>query len=750
MIIKTLHITSFGGLNDCTITLSDGVNIIEGENESGKTSAAMFIKFIFYGLSSKTLKADGASEKARFVNRGTLQAAGYIEAVSDDGGQYRIERSVASGDGGSARERIRIINLDTGDIVTGQDPGEYFFGVPESVFVGTAFVGQNRSVKPDIAGEGASKGSVENLLTSADENIDLSRAVKKLDAVRRELCHKNGSGGEISALRERRANVKRELDETASRAAEILSLSSSVADIKSKIDEYEKTSDEQRRIFHSLGVINTKRKFDSFDATGKQIADLAESVRLIDSSPLGGDFGEVLASAESDIDKWRETKAEYDAAKPDLPDSYDIPEVPDLDRIGVCIESCKKSIRALFPLGIVSLVCGIIAVLAAVGMYFLGQDLYFIPFAASIVLAALGIVFVVCRVKKAKQLDTLLDERDDAEARISAIDILRGRVDEKRELDGKLAEAEEKKNAAVATIEKLAHSVGLECIGSVSPVIAKLHEMLKSARDERAALIAKSDKCKGRLEILAEQLEGTDRADNARRIGVILSTDEGKKAAKMTPDDVKELEKQRDFTQSALRAAVKRKETLDEKLGELGKLSRSPDELGSMLNSLDERINELSLRRDACEVAKEALTKAGEEMRSDVIPRLGRKASEYIKGSTGRYSQMTVDSSFACGLGDGDEYKTAEVFSRGTADLVYIALRVALASEVFREDRPTVVFDESFAHVDSDRLGNMIRMLSEREGQYIVFTCRREETDAARSCGGNVIRLFSKGTPQKQ
>ena len=73
MYIKSLHIISFGGLRNRDIELTPGVNILCGENESGKTSAAMFIKFIFYGLGSKSQKGS-SSERQRFVNRDTMQA----------------------------------------------------------------------------------------------------------------------------------------------------------------------------------------------------------------------------------------------------------------------------------------------------------------------------------------------------------------------------------------------------------------------------------------------------------------------------------------------------------------------------------------------------------------------------------------------------------------------------------------------------------------------------------------------------
>ena len=177
MILKSLHIISFGGLTNRDFDLSPGVNVFEGENESGKSSAAMFIKFIFYGLSSKSSKSTGMSEKKRYINTSTGQAAGYIMAETDAGKLYRLERAIITSDTSAPRERVRIIDQSTGEIITGQNPGEYFFGVSADVFVNTCFLSQAGDAKPEAGsfGQSAKGGVIGNMLTSADENTDIAR-----------------------------------------------------------------------------------------------------------------------------------------------------------------------------------------------------------------------------------------------------------------------------------------------------------------------------------------------------------------------------------------------------------------------------------------------------------------------------------------------------------------------------------------------------------------------------------------------
>lgn len=749
MLIKSLHITAFGGLRDRDIELCDGINVIGGGNEVGKTSAAMFIKFIFYGLNSKATRADGASERTRYINRDTSQAAGHLIAVAQDGVEYRIERSLTASDGTTPRERIRITDLTSGKTVSGQEPGEYFFGVPESVFTGTAFVSQNRPVKPELAG-GGGKGSVENLLTSADENVDIKRAVKRLDDVRRELLHKRGSGGEISDLREQRAALVAERRSCGSRAAEIMSATASASDIKKHIAEQEEAAGQYERVFDSLGKIELKRKFDSLDATANSISDIANSIKLIDSSPVGGSFREELLSAERVIRANEEEEAAFEEKSEFFPEEEDDVVIPDASEVIDGIMRSAKKTKLMFTLAVALILCGCAAALASVAMYLLSVQRFMLPFGAAVVFALVGIALLILRTPESSRLADALDEwgadsPSELETavydRIGELERLQDAIDGKRDARELLRLSRERREAAEETICSLAEKVNANRTSDVHELIKQLGTIAQSAHDEREALIAKSNKLKGRLETIAEQLEGVDRNAVVAEVNAALATAEGKLAASLTPESVKELAKKKEFNETALRAAIKRKAALDERLTELGKLTRTPDEIETMISTLDERIEELSLRLEACSMAQTAIERAGESMRSGVIPRIGARASEIISDCTEKYSRLTVDGAFECGLGDGDDAKSSEYFSRGTGDLAYIALRIALAEEVFRGESPTLIFDESFAHVDSDRIKNVLRMLDKGRGQDMVFTCRREETDIARDLGYNVIEL---------
>ena len=55
MYIESIQITSFASLVGFSLDLRQGLNLIEGPNEAGKSTVAEFIRYVLYGFS---LKAD--------------------------------------------------------------------------------------------------------------------------------------------------------------------------------------------------------------------------------------------------------------------------------------------------------------------------------------------------------------------------------------------------------------------------------------------------------------------------------------------------------------------------------------------------------------------------------------------------------------------------------------------------------------------------------------------------------------------
>ena len=97
MKIIQLNVSEFGCMRDRKVEPEGALNIIYGENESGKSTLLLFIKFMLYG---PTRRSATNSERERSVSWSGHRAAGSM-TFTHGGKTYRIERSFnESGRGG--------------------------------------------------------------------------------------------------------------------------------------------------------------------------------------------------------------------------------------------------------------------------------------------------------------------------------------------------------------------------------------------------------------------------------------------------------------------------------------------------------------------------------------------------------------------------------------------------------------------------------------------------------------------------
>ena len=235
MIIESLYIKNFGKLADMKINLADGVNILRGENESGKSTVCAFIRFVFYGLPGR------AEEKLKYISWGAPSVSGYA-IVREEGKRYRIEReAICSGDSEgklSVRERTAVIDCDLSQAVfRGQNAGEVFFGVPADVFESTVYIGQ---VGDSFVGGRTLAESAENILFSASETTNAKKAIKKLDDARVYLLYKNKRGGKIAELRAQKEELEDRLEKAKAESGDIIFLEGTQRELTEKSEKSKK------------------------------------------------------------------------------------------------------------------------------------------------------------------------------------------------------------------------------------------------------------------------------------------------------------------------------------------------------------------------------------------------------------------------------------------------------------------------------------------------------------------------------
>ena len=91
MKIQKLHINAFGNIKNKDIELSDGINVIYGKNEAGKSTLLKFIVDMLYGI-SKNKRGKDFSDYDKFKPWSSDEFSGKISYSLDNGKRYEIFR----------------------------------------------------------------------------------------------------------------------------------------------------------------------------------------------------------------------------------------------------------------------------------------------------------------------------------------------------------------------------------------------------------------------------------------------------------------------------------------------------------------------------------------------------------------------------------------------------------------------------------------------------------------------------------
>ena len=205
MRIIKLDIREFGGITDKTVDLEKGLNVIYGENESGKSTISLFIRFMLYGLPKKSTKS---VDRERSVSWRGGRAAGSM-LLECGSVLYRIERN-ATVSGTRVNETLSFTNLATGEAISGE-PGLVLFGVPAEIYESSSSVSQMNVTH--VNGE-KSVSAIENMLVSSDEDVNVTRVLAAMDKVRKDYRLNRGDGGIIFDTRSEISRLKVRLSET--------------------------------------------------------------------------------------------------------------------------------------------------------------------------------------------------------------------------------------------------------------------------------------------------------------------------------------------------------------------------------------------------------------------------------------------------------------------------------------------------------------------------------------------------------
>jgi len=199
--IDKLRVNGFGNLKDKDIELKEGINIINGKNESGKSTLLKFIPGMLYGL-AKTKNGKDISDLERYKPWNGNEFSGKMEYVLDNHKRYEVYRDFN-------KKTCKIYN-DKGEEITEDysiDKSKqslYFIeqtGITEDILMKTA-ISEQTETKLDKEDQNVLIQKISNVLSTGSDNTSYKKAITKLkDKQTEEVGTDRTSGRPINIIK---------------------------------------------------------------------------------------------------------------------------------------------------------------------------------------------------------------------------------------------------------------------------------------------------------------------------------------------------------------------------------------------------------------------------------------------------------------------------------------------------------------------------------------------------------------------
>ncbi len=174
------------------------------------------------------------------------------------------------------------------------------------------------------------------------------------------------------------------------------------------------------------------------------------------------------------------------------------------------------------------------------------------------------------------------------------------------------------------------------------------------------------------------------------------------------------------------------KESLQERQMKLENLKEAAAERKHDYDTIEKIRKEIQ----AVSIAEAKIKEAAGNLQKLTGQKLQDEISEIFAQITeGKYKRVLLTENFEIYLDTGEKYLQLYQVSYGTAEQVYLALRLACGTILCQEEELPLILDETFAMYDEKRLIQALKYISQRKSQVILFSSNKREIQALEKAG---------------
>lgn len=683
MKIKNIKVNAYGNIENKDINLEEGINIIHGANESGKSTLLNYIISIFYGISrNKDGKALSDYEKYKPWN--SNEFSGRISYKLENGEKYEIFRDFN-------KKNPKIYNDKLEDISdrfeTDKKDGSKFFieqmGIDKQMYLSTV-VSTQEEVRLDEKNQNMLIQKIANLAGTGEDNVSYKKALIKLqekirdeigtnktsqkpiNIIEKEIVEINNKIVETEKYRNRKYEIDAEKEQILSELKELEQQKQILQELQNSMKSEEETKNrleirEKNRKDNITKINELKNQKNTINAESERVQSAKNHLQDI----IKG-HKENIEKLNSEIEKIANEKEETQGK-----------------------EKPSNSFIIITVVLAIALICSIILIKNYIVSGILG------------VAIIANIVFYVINKNKQKVNKAKLREKINQEKQY------------KRE---KLENQKQQIIANVNTTEK---------------ELEKQEEEEKQVNSELSMLKGQIILLEKNNEKITEEIEQDNKAikeeSNKNKQQIIEKYKDKNINDLLYINDYQNYISKIEETINNNRIRIKGLEieynTIVPQLDEMVVLEEKRE-------ADKEKLAELREKESIINIAIENLMDAYEEMKTTITPKFTKNLSESIqKISSNKYNKVTINDENGMIIENNrGEYVEAIKLSTGTIDQLYLALRLSMIDELSKENLP-IILDESFAYSDNNRLKNMLQYLTSdlNNHQTIIFTCTDRE-----------------------
>lgn len=293
MLIRDLHIRGFGKFNNYKINFGEGLNIVYGDNEAGKSTVHQFIQGMLFGFFKPYIKTKKYTEVYdKYLPWNMKEGYEGTLIFEENNKAYRIERNFMK-----RHDSFKLYNEITGEDITKQLPYNPvtklpdiygLIGLSETAFKNTISISQLQS-QTDSKLAIELKDYMTNLSTSKEQDISVKNVIKKLETELDKIGTERRSQSPLGITCSKITDLEKEREATVRKHEEMIELREKLNQLKESQNENTKKLkifEDKLKQFNQIELLNQYNKAKNLETEMSNLERKIESLEKYESIDL--------------------------------------------------------------------------------------------------------------------------------------------------------------------------------------------------------------------------------------------------------------------------------------------------------------------------------------------------------------------------------------------------------------------------------------------------------------------------------